>query len=280
MPLSTRPLSTTPCPTTAGTAPASASRTFRWAHVAVLLPLLLLVPRQDVHAQERDAPVYQGTTYLWGAGSGGTFQPLPMGPILEVDRSFSELADDIAMVFFLSGLVRVDRLVFVGDFSHVTAFRRGTVNVPGVTPGALPGSGELRQTSLTLLGGYRLMEEPRGSLDLLGGLRAWWVNADVELAGGAVTRSPRHNFVDPLVAVRAQARLHPRWTALGYLDGGGFGVGSETTYQAVGTANFQLSSAVFLSGGYRLLRVDYESDGGSRVDLTNGGPLLGLTLRF
>ncbi len=253
-------------------------RTHRWALAAFLPILFIFLAPLDAHAQAPSTPVYQATAYVWAAGAGGTFQPLPGGPVLEVDRSFSELFDDIAVAFFMTGFVRIDRLVFLGDFSHVTASRRGLVMVPGVGPA--PAAGDLRQTSLTLEGGYRVVDEPGGSVDLLGGLRAWWVNADVDVAGGAVSRSPRHRFADPIVAVRGNARLHPRWTAIGYLDGGGFGVGSDATWQAVATVNFDLSHSVFLSGGYRVLSVDYESDAGSRADLTNAGFLVGLTLRF
>jgi hypothetical protein len=256
--------------------PGTLSRRAAFAPALLALPLLLLAPASG-QAQDRPGPVYQGTAYLWAAGAGGTFQPFAAAPVLEIERSFSELHDDLSLAFFMSGLVRVDRLVFLGDFSYLIMNRRGLVTIPGT--GTVPAAGELRQTSLTLEGGYRVLEETAGTVDLLAGVRAWWVRADVDLAGGAVSRSPRHSFIDPILAVRGTARLADRWSATGYLDGGGFGVGSDSTLQMVGTVNFELHPGAFLSLGYRRLSVDYE-DGGSRIDTTMGGPLVGVSLRF
>jgi hypothetical protein len=73
--------------------------------------------------------------------------------------------------------------------------------------------------------------------------------------------------------------LAPRWSMLLYGDVGGFGVGSEHTSQFVGTVNYQMRDNFYVSGGYRVLNVDYRS-GGTRIDATMRGPLVGATWRF
>jgi hypothetical protein len=243
----------------------------KWALAAALLICGLAMPAA---AQERPATAFQLTPYVWASGSGGTFRPFAGGPELEIDNSFSDILENLDAAFFLTGYVRADRFVLVADFSYASLTRAG--QIPAL--GGLPAEGRLRQTSFTLASGYRVVDQPSATLDLLLGARAWWIRANVDVAG-AVQRSPRLDFVDPIVAIRGNVALAPRWSAIGYADIGGFGAGSESTFQVVGTVNYQLSDRFFLSGGYRHLEVDYRS-GGSRVDMRMSGPLLGATFRF
>lgn len=244
----------------------------------LVLIALLGAPPEGAKAQATPTPVYQVTSYLWAAGAGGSFRPTIQLPVLEIDRSFRELAEDLELAFLMSGMIRLDRVVLLGDFSYLSLSRQGFVPVPGVGP--VPATGALRQSSVTLLGGYRALEEPRFSVDLLGGVRTWRLRSDVTVPPAGIERSPRHRFTDPLLAVRGMAQLSDRWSFLGYVDGGGFGLGSESTLQAVAAVNLELTESVFLSTGYRRLSVNYEGVEGSFADLTSAGFLLGLTLRF
>lgn len=249
-------------------------RTTAWRLVgAALLGVGLATPAA---AQERPENVVQVTPYVWFTGSGGTLRPFEGGPTLEVDNSFSDLLENLDAAFFVSGLVRSGRFVLVSDFSYASVSRDGTVPVPGLGPA--PAEGKLRQTSFTLASGYRVVDAAQGTLDLLVGARAWWVRADVDLAG-VIQRSPRLDFVDPIIAARGNVSIAPGWSAIGYVDVGGFGAGSDSTYQVLGTVNFQVAERVFLSAGHRHLAVDYQ-DGGTRVDMQMSGPLIGATLRF
>lgn len=56
-------------------------------------------------------------------------------------------------------------------------------------------------------------------------------------------------------------------------------MGSDSATQVVATVNYQMTDQAYVSVGYRRLDVDYRS-GGTRVDATMAGPLLGLTWRF
>jgi hypothetical protein len=64
-----------------------------------------------------------------------------------------------------------------------------------------------------------------------------------------------------------------------HADIGGFGIGSDSTWQVVATANYQISKALHLSAGYRHLAVDRD-ESGTRIDISMSGPLLGATWRF
>lgn len=96
----------------------------------------------------------------------------------------------------------------------------------------------------------------------------------VPLAG--VDRSPGLSFVGPIIGARANIGLAPRWSVIAYGDIGGFGAGSKSTSQLLGTINYQASEGLYLSAGYRHLHVDHRTDG-TRIDVVMSGPLLGAT---
>jgi len=215
----------------------------------------------------------QVTPYVWAAGLGGDVTPMTGAPTLSFDKSFSDVMEDLDGAFFLSAYARRDRLVVMGDVSWSSSSRSGTV------PPGLPAEGKLSQRSLTLLAGWRAVENGRFSLDLLGGARAWSVKSSVTVAGGAMQASPGRDFVDPVLAARMNIALAPRWSTVLYADFGGFGVGSEHTSQILATVNYQVNDNLWLSAGYRQLNVDYRS-GGTTVDAAMAGPLFGATWRF
>jgi hypothetical protein len=102
-------------------------------------------------------------------------------------------------------------------------------------------------------------------------------SVDVPLAG--VSRSPEADFVDPILGLRANVPLSPRWSLIAYADVGGFGAGSEHTHQALISANYLYGERWAFSVGLRHLAVDYR-DGGTRIDATLAGPLVGASWRF
>lgn len=213
----------------------------------------------------------QVTLYGWGAGVGGDFTPFAGAPTLSFDKSLSEVLDDLDGAFFATALVRRGDLVLFGDFTYSSASRAGLV------PPGIPASGELTIRSLTLAGGRRFDAGRGRSVDVMAGLRAWSVDGLVR--SPVLSVAPEVNFVDPILALRGTAPLSDRWSMLGYVDVGGFGAGSDLTWQAAITANYQATERLYFSLGWRHLYLDY-SDGGSRFDGAMTGPLAGVTWRF
>lgn len=237
------------------------------------ISLALSLPAGAALAQDSGDWVWQVTPYVWATGIDGEITPFTGAPTLSIDSSFSDVLEDLDGAFFLSGYARRDRLVLLGDFSYSASSRDGLV-----PPGA-PASGELKQTSLTLAAGYRVVEEDGLALDLLGGLRHWRIKGSVDVPLAGVSVSPSSSFTDPIIALRANFRIAPQWSGILYADVGGFGVGSESTSQLVATVNYQARDNFFVSGGYRVLNVDYR-DGGTTIDATMSGPIFGATWRF
>jgi hypothetical protein len=211
--------------------------------------------------------------YVWATGLSGTLRPIAGGPVLSISRSFSDAFEDVDAAGFISIGAQRDRVVLLGDASYVSTSREGTL------PNGAPGRGATKQTTLTLAGGYRARAELPVLVDLFAGFRAFWLEADVEIAGGAISASPRRNFVDPLVGGRAILPFSPRWSTMLYTDVGGFGAGTDLTVVTSGMVNYALSPRLLASGGYRAMFLDYD-DRGTVADLTMQGPVLGLSWRF
>ncbi|MBK5927472.1 hypothetical protein CCR87_09060 [Rhodobaculum claviforme] len=216
----------------------------------------------------------QITPYVWATGLGGSIRPAGTDRGVRIDTSFTDLLRDLDGALFVSGLARRDRLVLLGDLSWSSSSRAGVLPVP---PAGLPARARLRQTSATLAGGWRAIEGPGTTVDLLAGARLWRVRGAVSSALGAAAST--HSFVDPLVAARVNLRIAPQWSALVHVDVGGFGAGSHRATQVLGTVNHRTDSGITVSAGYRHLEVDYRR-GGSRFDLRMGGPILGATWQF
>jgi len=215
----------------------------------------------------------QVTPYVWATGLGGSLRPLAGGPSISIDKSFGDILEDLDAAFFITGFARKDRFVLLGDVSTSSSSRGGAV------PPGIPAKGGLRQTSLTLLAGYRAVAEGPFTLDVLAGARVWDVRARVSVQAVPVRVARERSFADPIVAGRLNLHLAPGWSLLAYGDVGGAGVGSRLTSQLAAAVNYAVNDRFYLSAGYRQLHVDYREDG-MRVDIRMKGPLVGATLRF
>lgn len=238
----------------------------RWPAAALLA---MLAAAAD--AQERKVQI---TPYVWGVGIGGSLTPLRGGPTLDFDEGLSDVLADLDSAFFLSGYARFDRIVVLGDISASRSSRDARVPVLG-----LPVKGRVEQRSITLAAGYRVLQQPALSIDVLGGLRHWRFEAGARTPLPGLAGDIDLAFTDPILGARTNIRLADRWSLIAHADLGGFGAGSDVTAQAVATVNWQASDALFLSLGYRHLYLDYDDDGRA-FDVHFSGPLAGVTLQF
>jgi len=148
-------------------------------------------------------------------------------------------------------------------------------------------SGATRTTALDLLAGGRYWYQSTtvsAALEInLGG----FPNLPIGPGGRVTTRSGSVDWVDPFVGARLRHPIAPghEFTLRG--DVGGFGVGSEISWQVIAAYNFQLCATdrYVLDGylAYRALYVDYSQGSGSskyEYDVLQQGPVIGATLRF
>ena len=165
---------------------------------------------------------------------------------------------------------------------------------------------EFEQSVVEVGGAYEVARwgSPAGgftAVDVLAGARYWHQNMSIDLAltgtldigdltvanGIAVARSGSVDWVDPVVGASIRQQLAPGQQLLLRGDIGGFGVGSEFSWNVLAAYSFSICAqdGVTYSGliGYRALDVEYEQGSGRtkyEYDMLQHGPVTGLTIGF
>ena len=116
------------------------------------------------------------------------------------------------------------------------------------------------------------------SFDLLGGLRYY----DAEVRLQPLETPVRDAWVDPVVGVRWNWQATDRWALSARGDIGGFGVGSDLSWQALATASWQPNDRFSVTGGLRAMDVNYDAGGSDKfiLNVRIWGPLLGFSVRW
>jgi hypothetical protein len=139
------------------------------------------------------------------------------------------------------------------------------------------------------------------ALDVMAGGRFWWqkATASLELTGTinlrdltvegnrAFARSGDINWFDPFIGGRIRHQFAPGKELVLSGDVGGFGVGSDFSWQLVGAYSWDFATTGTTTWaaiiGYRALFVDYKKGSGFNeygYDILQHGPIIGVSLRF
>jgi len=228
----------------------------------------------------------EATPYLWLAGLKGDTQ-IGASPQANIDLSPSDVLDKLDFGLMGTFEARKGRWgVFLdGVYAKLSDSAGGSISLrggPGVNVNA---DATVKQTIFSAALQYRAVEGTT-PVDLIFGGR--YNKVDLQTTVSAVffgplgvTRSPSYekSWWDPYVGVRVTHPLTDRLSAVVYADVGGFGVGSETTWQALVGANYSISKTMTAKFGYRYLHTDYDNDS-FRFKVDMSGVYLGLGIRF
>lgn len=230
---------------------------------------------------------YELTPYLWASGMKGDAQAGAL-PKTSVDMSFTDILD--VLDFGLMGAFEARKgrwgLLFDAIYMKVSDSATASRTGPGPIGATLTAHADVKMEQTMLAGAlaYRAVEG-RSPVDVIGGLRYSKIdvsaNINASLFGqtGFASRSGDKDWVDPYVGLRIQHPLAERWTFVGYADIGGFGAGSDFTWQTALGVNYDFSKTVSGKFGYRYLSVDYDK-GGFVYDMKTQGVYLGVGIRF
>lgn len=259
------------------------------------------------------------TPYAWTPSLNGS--STIKGHTADVDASFFGDIIHREIPKQLFGLMtafeaRNDRFAIIGDFTYllIGAGKGGSRSETldqriALTVGANFDT-TIKMIITELAGAYEIARwgSPAASttsVDIYAGGRLWWqeaeasLNVDASLAfllprrtftfdgSRAYAKSGSITWVDPLVGLRLRHQFTPGHELTVSGDVGGFGAGSQFSWQAIGAYRVALGHAwgANWSGmlGYRALYVDYSKGSGDTLyafDMLQHGPIVGLTARF
>jgi hypothetical protein len=244
----------------------------------VMLGLALCATEVSAQSASRQSPVdgwqVQFVPYLWGAGLDG--QVGIGNRTADVDASFSNILSHLHFAAMGMADARRNKLVVLTDALYTD------VRGQDATPGPLFSSVSPQQKLfiLTPEAGYRVVDGQDTFVDVVGGIRLWHTNSELQFQAGllpSVNLQSSRDWVDAIGGLRVRRALAHRWWASAYGDAGGGG--SSFTYQIVGNAGLDLEEHYALVFGYRYLKVDYEKNS-FLLDTAMKGPLFGFTFKF
>jgi hypothetical protein len=118
------------------------------------------------------------------------------------------------------------------------------------------------------------------TLEAIGGARYWWFSADLDTST-RINPSKSTDWVDPFIGLRMSADLTKNILFTFRGDIGGFGVGSDFSWNGISTIGYRFTKNLVGHVGYRALYFDYKAGtSDKRYEVTMHGPIAGLTFAF
>lgn len=190
------------------------------------------------------------TPYGWLAGLDGNTGVRRL--VAPVDLSPSDVIEDLSFTAMIALDANNDQWGVAGDLFYV--------NLDSSTPTAAgPVNSDVEQWIVSGVPYLRVASDEKATVDVGAGGR--YMDTDLDLATPAGKRSGSKNWIDPIVMLRTRYALAEKVFLTLSGDIGGFGVGSDLTWQLAGSVGYALTDKVDLLLGYRHLDVDYEDDG-------------------
>jgi opacity protein-like surface antigen len=232
-------------------------------------------------AGQATAQDYQNSVTLYGlipwvdtevTGSGGNSAESTATP--------GDIIDSLDFGFMLAGESRFGKLSLLYDAIYADLGEKGTLGGP------FAGSAKVDVEMLlaTAALGYVLHEENDTLVQGYGGLRLVNVETDVSLAGGGPVGAGfdarvDEIWVDPIIGLRGRVTLNDKVSLGGFASIGGFGVGSDLSFDIFGGVEYAFSERFSANAGFRYMTLDYDG-GNADLDLEIYGPVVGITVKF
>lgn len=259
------------------------------------------------------APQFRVTPYAWLTNLNGDMTV--RGQDVGIDASFIDIVQesDSLMAFMLNAEMRKGPFSFYSDtvYANLTA-SNDTLGGGGLSPGLTISANADAEFQLfiqelglmyELFRGPRFADGSQTAIDLVAGGRYWNIQAELELgvtgggplppglqpSGGlAIADGGTQDWFDPLIGLRARHQLGPGQELFARADVGGFGVGSDISWNLIAGYSWDCRCQVFgadMHGliGYRGLYADYSDGTGSdrfAWDMWVHGPAMAVSFKF
>jgi hypothetical protein len=247
-------------------------------------------------AEAQTMPPPEGWTfdaglYGWLTATSGTIDV--RGQQTSINSSFADLVQRSDSLIGIMGHAEAHK----DQFSGILDFVYADIGYKPSTVGPFGAKATSKLTIIDATGAYRFGRWPLGlgsdtsfAVEGLAGLRYNSVGGslDFQSAGGVQPPnvSQSKDWIDPIIGTRLSATLSESWAASLRGDIGGFGVGSDFTWQAalVISYSFKLFDAdASADFGYRALSWRFSNGGGSQEFKWSAnfhGPVIGLMFHF
>jgi hypothetical protein len=198
----------------------------------------------------------------------------------DVDIAFKDVLKHLDMTFMGAAEVRYKRWGFMGDL--VYARLHDDIAPPA---GIVFSSTHevVKETIGTFLLSYRVVDAKPAYVDFFAGARVYSFYSEIvlrpNLGQTGVKASGSSTWADPIVGMRGRYYVSRAVFLNGYGDIGGFGAGSELSWQVLGAVGVEAACWCDVQLGYRALGFEYGS-GNRKQEITTHGPIIGATMRF
>jgi len=239
-------------------------------------------PANRAASQTASAPASDGwhfsfSPYLWFPGVHGTIGA--QGNLTSVHASATDLLSNFRFGLMGTGELRKKRFVMPLDLMWV---RLGDdTGLPVNEAGATSADVKVNEFLLTPKIGYELVRMEKFEVAALAGFRYWHLGQNVKFnpSGVAPNLSTSQNWASPLVGGRIVTPLSRKIAVTIAGDVGGWDVGSQLEYQAVGLLGYQVNARWSLQAGYRYLDVDWRGSG-AVFDVAMSGIMFGAKINL
>jgi hypothetical protein len=214
--------------------------------------------------------------YAWAAGLDGRMRTLPPLPTVDVSIGFDQVLKNLDGALMGTAELGYGRFFVFTDliFSKISPDK--TFQVRRV-------EGDISLDSSEFIGlaaaGYRIIEDPRYSLDLMAGVRGFSMNNTLTLDTRRVSidYGKRETWFDAVGGFRLSYVIAPQWYAkVIALAGAGQ---SKYEWDVFGGVGYEFNKRWGAFAGFRALKVDYSNDN-FIYDVVQYGPILGVHLQF
>jgi hypothetical protein len=212
--------------------------------------------------------------YLAGVGMSGKAAIGNVGA--DVDISFSEILDQLEAGGMAAYRGERGKWAIMANAMFVGLGATKDLRLGGTA------EADFDQTLFEVDGSRRFAK----GLEFYFGARLVDIDASLELRlinGTTLAGDERQTWVDPLIGLRWETPMGPKWSFVGRADVGGFGVGSHLAWQAMAHFDWAISKHCGLAVGYVVLDIDYDDGQGSDYflyDIAAQGPIAAATFTF
>jgi len=161
------------------------------------------------------------------------------------------------------------------DFVKLSPTGDTRVRVGGI-PLKIDTSLDLKQI-IAEVGGLRSFDWEKVGVDALAGAR--YSRFDTRVRAGLIDNSDVKDWVDPFAGARLRFKLSEKWGLAVRGDIGGFGAGSDLTWETTAFFFYQIRESIALTFGYKYMDVHFDGEN-SKMDMKTYGPGFGVVLTF